>query len=70
MIIEWTYGTLAQIQRYFGVGYWLTDSVLSFVTVTPAKRSITISVEIRSVTIESETRSVIVPSENRTINIT
>ena len=70
MIIEWTYGTLAQVQRYFGVGYWLTDSVLGFIIVTPAARTLIISAEIRSKTIESETRSVIVPSEDRTINIT
>ena len=26
MIIDWTYGALAQTQGYFGVGYWLTES--------------------------------------------
>jgi len=29
MIIDWTYGALAQTQEYFGVGYWLTESAAS-----------------------------------------
>lgn len=28
MIIEWTYGTYAQLQRYFGLGYIGTESVV------------------------------------------
>jgi len=70
MIIEWTYGALAQVQRYYGIGYWLTDSVLAFSIVTPAKRTITISADVRSVAVESEARTVLVAAEDRIITIT
>ena len=40
MIIDWTYGAYAQVQRYFGVGYWLTDSSLSYVTTVVGLRRV------------------------------
>jgi len=69
MIIQWTYGAYAQTQQYFGVGYWLTDSVLGFSITTPAKRTITISADVRSVTVESDARTVLVAAEDRIIII-
>lgn len=41
MIIEWTYGAYAQLQRYFSFGYAATESVVY--SVATGRMSVTLS---------------------------
>lgn len=46
MIIEWSYGTYAQLQRYLGLSYINTESVVDTVVLAVGILSLTMTVRV------------------------
>ena len=67
MIIDYTYGAIAQNQTYFGLGYYDTQSTVALIiiVVTPDDRTIKVNYENRISTVNIENRILEVDEENR-----